>query len=126
MLQEACLPDDVGGHPGSLVLVARDGEAVVGGGAVEVYGEHGLLRSLVVHPEYRDDGLGGRLTEAMAGGAAGRGLTALYLLTETAPGFFEGRGFARIGRLSAPDTVQASSEFAFLCPDTAVAMVRGL
>ena len=126
LLAAAGLPDEVGDHPGTSVLVARAGTLVVGGGAVEPYGDHGLLRSLVVDPGRRGHGLGGRLTEALAAEAGRMGLAALYLLTETAAGFFAGRGFARIGRETAPAPVQSSTEFAVLCPDTAVAMARVL
>jgi amino-acid N-acetyltransferase len=58
--------------------------------------------------------------------ARGRGLASLYLLTETAPGFFERLGFERVERASLPKAVQASSEFSRVCPDTAVAMALAL
>jgi len=126
LLRQAGLPADVGGHGGTAIILATEEGEVVGGVALEVYGRHGLLRSLVVAQERRSGGLGGRLTGAAVDEAVGRGLEAVYLLTETAADFFRRLGFSVTERDLAPEGIQASSEFGVLCPDTAVPMVLSL
>jgi amino-acid N-acetyltransferase len=122
LLRTAGLPDDVGDHSETLLAVARDGDEVVGGVAVEVHGGYGLLRSLVVDAAVRSSGVAKGLVASAEAAAGSFGLGELHLLTETAAGFFEGLGYARIERSDVPEAVRASSEFAELCPDTAVAM----
>jgi len=122
LLRDAGLPDDVGEHRETLLAVARDDDRVIGGVAVEVHGGFGLLRSLVVDPVFRSSGLGAALVLAAESAAGVHDLAGLYLLTEMAAGFFDERGFVRIERTAAPEAIQQSSEFASLCPDTAVAM----
>lgn len=125
LLGEADLPDaDLGHHEPTTVFVARHGGGIVGGAALEVHGEWGLLRSLVVAPSVRREGLGGQLIGAVLDEADRLDLQGVYLLTEGAEGFFGEHGFEIIGRSAVPAEVQASSEFAVLCPVTAVAMRR--
>jgi hypothetical protein len=40
--------------------------------------------------------------------------------------FFAGCQYPRLNRKDAPETIQASREFASLCPETAVCMVKKL
>jgi len=124
LLRAAGLPDDVGDHRETLLAVARDGDRVIGGVAVEVHDGVGLLRSLVVDPASRSSGLGTGLVAAAAAAAGAHDLSGLYLLTETAASFFERLGYSRSVRTEVPSPVLASSEFALLCPDTAVAMTK--
>ena len=126
ILRQAGLPADVGGHADTALFMATEDGEVLGGVAVEVYGPHGLLRSLVVAESRQGDGLGRQLTAAVVDEAVRRSLEAIYLLTETAPDFFEHMGFSIIERDSAPEGLQASTEFSLLCPDTAVPMALAL
>lgn len=123
LLRECSLPDDLGSHPDTVVLVAAGPAGVVGGVAVEGYGGDGLLRSLVVVRHARGAGVGGALVRRAVAEAVARGMRRLYLLTETAGGYFAARGFRPVDRAGVPEAVRASSEFATLCPDTAAAMV---
>lgn len=107
-------------------VVARDGTQVVGCAAVERYGAAGLLRSVAVDGPRRGTGLGGRLTEAALAHARAQGVRTVYLLTETAAGFFPRFGFRPIGRDAVDPAVRASVEFTSACPDTALAMVKEL
>jgi N-acetylglutamate synthase-like GNAT family acetyltransferase len=107
-----------------LFVVLREGEAVRGAAAVERLGACGLLRSVVVADELRSQGYGARLTAAVEQLAAMRGLAPLYLLTTTAPDFFEQRGFRRVGRDQLPAEVKSSREFTSLCPDSAIVMKK--
>jgi amino-acid N-acetyltransferase len=124
LLVAADLHDDLGTHPDTTAFIAEQSGEVVGGAALEVYGDSGLLRSLVVAPHRRGGGLGRELVERVVAEARDRGLEDLSLLTLTVPGFFERLGFVRIDKATAPAAVQASHEFAVLCPDSAVAMTR--
>lgn len=108
------------------VLVARDGERVIGCAAVERYGAAGLLRSVAVDGPRRGAGLGGRLTAAALAHARAHGVGTVYLLTETAAEFFPRFGFRPIARDAIAPAVRASPELTGACPDTAVAMVREL
>lgn len=98
--------------------VERDGETV-GCVALEVYEANGFLRSLAVAPSARGDGLGSRLVEVVEDAARDLGLEAVYLLTTTAERFFEARGYRRIDRAEAPESIRRSSEFVFSCSASA-------
>jgi N-acetylglutamate synthase-like GNAT family acetyltransferase/SAM-dependent methyltransferase len=106
--------------------VAESAGDIVGAGGVEVHGEDGLLRSVVVDSGHRGTGLGRAIVEDRLAWARARGLRALYLLTETAPGFFERHGFERIARAELPAPVAASREASEACPESAVAMRRAI
>jgi amino-acid N-acetyltransferase len=103
-------------------LVARAGGRVVGAVGLERYGAYGLLRSLVVAPVVRGQGLGRALTEGLTAAARRRGLRSLFLLTETAASFFASRGFRRIPRDEAAPMVGASVEFTTVCCRSATCM----
>lgn len=109
-------------HGGGYVVALAEDGVVVGLGGVEVYGSHGLLRSVGVRVDRQGTSIGRAIAADRIAWARARGLAALYLLTETAPGFFERLGFRRIPRGDFPPEVQASSEFAHVCPESAVAM----
>jgi amino-acid N-acetyltransferase len=107
-------------------MVARQDRQLIGVVGLERFGDVGLLRSLAVSAEHRRSGLGIRLTRAAEERAAQAGLKSLVLLTETAAGFFERRGYQVIARAEAPAAVQTSTEFRTLCPASAVCMIRSL
>lgn len=104
------------------LLVARSGGQVVGSVGVEVCGESGLLRSAAVARESRRRGVGHALTRAALDLARARGVTRLYLLTETAGDFFSRFGFEAVDRSAIPSEVRQSVEFRGACPETAAAM----
>ena len=104
-------------------LVARDGAAVVGSAAIEVYGRNGLLRSVAVAESRRGQAIGHELTRAAIDLARRQRLDALYLLTETAAGFFPKFGFVPVDRAHIPAEVRQSVEFTTACPASAQAFV---
>lgn len=110
----------------ALFLSARADGDLIGGAIVEIHGELGLLRSVVVEAGRRHSGVGSVIVDDAISAARGRGVGSLYLLTETAADFFSSRGFSSIERGAAPAPIQATAEFSRVCPDTAVAMVRNL
>ena len=107
-------------------LVAREGGRIAGCAVVETYESAGLLRSVAVAQSQRGLGLGIRLTEVAIDLARARGIKALYLLTETAAGFFPRFGFRPIPRDEVASAVRQSIEFTRACPASALAMVKDL
>ena len=101
-------------------VVAREGEKVIAAGAIERHGPDGLLRSLVVDPEFRGKGMGILIVETLLSSVD----SDLYLLTETAASFFERFGFELVPRSEAPDDLRKSEEFRCLCPESASFMRR--
>lgn len=125
LVVDAGLPlDGLFEHDPTEVIVAHDDGEVVGGAALELYDDAGLLRSVVVRPGYRRGGVGSALTAAAVHRARERSLQSVYLLTESAERFFAGHGFATIDRDAAPAAVAGSVEWAEVCGDSAVPMTR--
>ena len=110
----------------TIVLTAVDGGDIVGWIALERHGDDGLLRSLLVDGAHRGLGVGVSLVNAIEGEAVAQGLRSVYLLTETAESFFARRGYRRVPRDAAPETVKASVEWAVACSDAAIPMVKDL
>jgi amino-acid N-acetyltransferase len=126
LLREAELPhEDFAGHLAHF-LVARRAGAVVGAVGFERHGRNALLRSLVVAPALRGNGLGDQLVQRLAAVARRKGVERFYLLTATAAAFFAGRGFQEIARRAVPAAIAATQEFNSLCPVSAVCMTRAV
>jgi amino-acid N-acetyltransferase len=126
LLEQQQLPlAGVDAHVGAMV-VAREGEDIVGAAAVELYPDGALLRSVVVAPGQQGAGIGHRLTEAALQLAETHGARTVFLLTTTAENFFPKFGFERIGRDDVPASVQASVEFQSACPASATVMRKHL
>ncbi|MDT3401139.1 MULTISPECIES: arsenic resistance N-acetyltransferase ArsN2 [Mucilaginibacter] len=106
-------------------VAINDGE-VIGAAGVEIYGSNGLLRSVVIHPNFRKQGIAAQLLQKIEATALDQNMTKLFLLTETAPGHFENHGFKRISREEVPEPLKASSEFSHVCPVSAVVMSKPL
>lgn len=113
--------DDLNFKKDLLVGYYEDGN-MVGTGALEVYGEYALLRSLSVKLGTRGKALGTAITEHLVTEAKKKKLKGIYLLTENAHGFFQRKGFQDIPRDNVPQVLKASSEFSHVSGDTARAM----
>ena len=109
----------------TFIVAIQDG-AVIGVAGIEVYGVYGLLRSLAVKPAYRSSGIAGKLLDRIDAISKLKRLSALYLLTETTPGYFEKKDFQKITREDVPAEVQQSSEFSHVCPVSAIVMKKTL
>jgi amino-acid N-acetyltransferase len=103
-------------------FVEDDGGRVLGAAGLELYGEHALLRSVVVADGARGSGLGTTLTRRALHEARACGVKAVYLLTTTAEVFFGRFGFERAAREDVPGRVQSSHELQGACTTTAVVM----
>lgn len=106
----------------ALVLALKYRQDAIGGAALEVHSEYGLLRSLVVEAGFQGLGFGESLVRAVLREAAARNLLEVYLLTETAENYFTRLGFRNVTREKVPAPLQNSVEFRGACPDTARAM----
>lgn len=107
------IADDADGHPAACI-------------GVEAYGSEALLRSLAVSRARRGQGVGRALVVAAEDTARALGVSRMYLLTTTASDFFLHVEYDVVNRVDAPDSLQGSSQFAELCPASAVCMSKKL
>jgi len=108
------------------MLVAKDGEHVIGTAALELHTDGALLRSVAVAPHQQGKQLGHQLIDAALRMAAGRGASTVFLLTTTAESFFPKFGFEQIARDDVPASVRRSVEFESACPTSAIVMRKHL
>jgi len=126
LLEKAGLPTgDLDAAPVDF-LVMREAGQVVGVVGLENASGAGLLRSLAVLPTLHGQGRGGALVAAAERLAEQRGMDDIYLLTDSAPGFFALHDYLRVHRNSAPLAIRATGQFATLCPSTAAFMHKRL
>ena len=126
LLHDAALPqEDFAGHLAHFLVARREG-AVVGAVGFERHGRSALLRSLVVAPALRGNGLGDQLVRRLAAVARRKKVERFYLLTTTAEAFFARRGFQKIARRAVSAAIAATREFNSLCPVSAVCMTRAV
>jgi amino-acid N-acetyltransferase len=107
-------------------MVLGQNKPLVGCVGIEAVGNDGLLRSLAIDPLRRGGGFGRQLLNVMEMQAQDLGISTLYLLTTTAAAFFEGQGYQRIDRISAPLALQAATQFSNLCPPASSCLFKSL
>ena len=112
--------------PGPTFRVFRLDKEIVGFGGLENRGEDWLLRSVVVEPEHRGEGMGRRIVEILASTARAAGARRLYLLTKDAAPFFKSQSFAEVDRETAPESVRTTRQMSSLCPGSAQLLMRDL
>ena len=125
-LLKAGLPADDLEAPGLKLFAFKVADETVGFGGLETCGGDRLLRSVVVDPNRRGEGIGRRIVEFLLASAREAGVSRVYLPTAGARDYFEGLGFAAIDRRSAPPEVIATRQMASLCPASATLMTRKL
>jgi len=124
LLDAAHLPlDGLDEQFGESYAVAEAAGGIVGAEGIEVYERSGLLRSAVVHPDWRGRGVGDALPRDRLQWARRAGLERVYLLTTTAEAYFPRFGFTRVERSEAPSGIRESREFTSACPASAAFMV---
>lgn len=124
LLQTEKLPvDDL---PASLdnFFVETEDNKVIGVIGLELYGDCGLLRSMIVDKEHRNKNIASGLVQRLENHAKTIGINCMYLLTETAPQYFERKGYQKITRDEVPESLKASSEFSHVCPVSATVMKK--
>lgn len=105
-------------------FIAQNNRQVVGAIGLEVFSDCGLLRSMVVRKEYRNQKVASLLVNALENFARASGITCMYLLTETAAQYFENKNYKIITRDEVPGELHASSEFSHVCPVSAIVMKK--
>lgn len=126
LLQSQKLPtEDLPAVLENFLIAEEDGQLVALIG-LERYGRDGLLRSMVVHPAYRNRQIAERLVHQLETTASLSGIATLYLLTETAEKYFSRKGYNIISRSEVPPLLMQSSEFSHVCPASATVMKKEL
>ncbi|RBI62158.1 GNAT family N-acetyltransferase [halophilic archaeon] len=126
LLEANGLPfEDVRAKSECFFVVYSDTERI-GVGGVERYGSNGLLRSVVVTESNRGQGYGTALCDALEERARTSGVETLYLLTTTAAAFFRQRGYEEVVRGDVPSSIQRTTEFTDLCPNSATCLRKDL
>lgn len=126
LLKSSGLPADDLDFNKDLLVGYYEGDELVGTGGLEIYGSYALLRSLSVKMGIRGQAVGSTIADYLISEAKKRNLKAIYLLTETAHGFFLKKGFVDVPRERVPDEVKRSEEFSKLCPQSAAVMALAL
>lgn len=126
LLQSAGLPVKDLPHQLQNFYIAMNNGFVVGAIGLETYDRNGLLRSLVVKPEYQKMKIAAALVNEVENLGKSLGLNSIYLLTETAKDYFDRKGYEPIVREQAPESLKRSTEFSHVCPSTAILMKKTL
>lgn len=105
-------------------ILAFDDDRLIGCAGLELYSGAALLRSVCIDANYRNGGLGQKLTDAMLELAENYNLHQVALLTTNAEAYFARSGFVTVARHLLPETLQASTELQGACPESATAMVK--
>lgn len=105
---------------------AHDEEELIACIGLEIYDDTALLRSLAVASEYRKDGIGRKLTDYVETYAKQKKVAELYLLTETAEGYFNKLGYQRQARDTVPSSIQGTTQYSDLCPSSSTVMRKVL
>jgi len=126
LLDSASLPSvDIDKHLLNFLVLEKSGN-LTGTIGMELYGNTALLRSLAIQKDYRNKGHGKELYSALISKAKKMNVINIYLLTETAEGFFGKEGFQKIAREQVPLSIKQTHEYSTLCPEGAVCMVKEL
>lgn len=124
LLSETGLPlDGVAEHLSDFTAARDESKRLVGIAGVERYGKTGLLRSVVVAPEYQTSGIGSQIVSAVLQKAQAEGIEEIVLLTMTARDFFARRfGFSETVRQRYEEILQNSPEWTLPRCSSAVVM----
>jgi amino-acid N-acetyltransferase len=107
-------------------LLELDNQTLLGCAGLEIHGQAGLLRSVLVNASKRSNGIGSRLVKAILEHAKTQHLSSIFLLTETAEHYFPRFGFKRVTRAEIPARLNTSEELRGACLDSAVVMMLEL
>ena len=124
-LAEANLPvDDLADPDRVFYRFTQIDGTCIGYGGLELYGQDAFLRSIVVTPGLRNEGLGRNLVTLLLYRAYEQGGRRAWLLTLSAAAFFERLGFKPVTRENAPAAILNTRQARGLCPGTAVLLSR--
>lgn len=103
-------------------IVAEDRGKIIGTGGFEICGSNGLIRSIVITPEYRENGIAKKIYQQIENETSRLGINTLYLLTESAIGYFKKLGFMIKKRSETPRAIMQTKQFKELCPSSVAIM----
>jgi amino-acid N-acetyltransferase len=126
LLQEANLQYSDLDQPHIRLFGFEEEGQLVGIGGLEIFGDLALLRSVAVKKDCRGRGLGAKIVGQLERLSKESGITALFLLTNTAKDFFLTRGYQQFDRDDFPETLKQTAQFSGLCPVSAVCMKKAL
>jgi arsenate reductase len=125
-LREAGLPTEDLTEPGQAFFAFREADRMpVGFGGYLLADRVALLRSIVVLPSHRRQGIGTTVLAQLLARAADDA-DAAWLLTTNAEAFFARHAFVRKERAEAPPAIAAAPQVTSICPASAVLMCRTL
>jgi N-acetylglutamate synthase-like GNAT family acetyltransferase len=104
----------------------EDGEEIIGCAGIENYGHFGLIRSVAISSSKRNEGLGAIMIKKLLSVAVDQEIKEVYILTNTAERFFTKLQFSKIDRKYVPEEIKSTSEFASVCPSSAIVMRKTL
>ena len=107
-------------------IVLSKGLDIIGCIGLEVFDTFALLRSFAVRPPQQRQGYGLLLLKEIEKYAENQGIEQLFLLTDTAEGFFEKNGYALYDRNAAPSAIAVTREFSEFCPSSSSFMKKDI
>lgn len=117
--------DDCEEHIENFIIV-EEKRKIIGVGGLEVYGNVGLVRSIVIESGYRGRGISKNIYNLIEDRAHSFGINTLYLLTESATDYFKKLGFVVQERQKVPKSIMNTKQFKELCPSSAMVMSHEL
>lgn len=121
-LRSVGLPHSDLNYKNQLLISYYDNNELIGTAGIEIKDRVGLLRSVSVPPKHQRKKLGTQIIESILSFAKENNLYEVYLLTETAKDFFNRFGFTEVSRDTVPSEIKSTTEFASVCPASAVCM----
>jgi len=106
---------------GNFFVAVKSG-LIMGAIGTEQQESAALLRSFVVHSEYRKSGIGRALMAKSIQSLKTGKIKAIYLLTNTAEQYFQQYGFIKIDRSEVPPELLANSALGTSCPASSACM----
>jgi len=123
LLQENNLPVEYLDDDKKLfALIGENG--IIGTGGLEYFEDSALLRSVTVKESDRGWGFGKIIVSELESLCEEKNIKNIYLLTETAKGFFEKLGYELVDRSFVPAEIKDTTEFSQLCPSSAIVMKK--
>lgn len=126
LLVDNGLPADDCEHADNYFFGVHQQGQLIACGGFQAAGSSALLRSIVVSRDCQGNGLGRQLVKTLLQQASHAGFSEVYLLTETAAGYFESLGFRRLDRSEVPADVAETEQFNSLCPSSADCLMKVL
>ncbi len=111
-------------QPNIRLFCLKENDKLIGVGGLEVIGSVALLRSVAVDTACQKQGLGALLVSHIEKAAKELGLSALYLLTNTAADFFKAQNYQVIHRDNFAEPLKQTAQFSGLCPISAICMMK--